>query len=194
MRKEADVAPKVHVFGRDMDVSDNLEEYVSRKTNKLDRFINDIQEAQVDLRHTKTAREAQDRYAAQITIRGKGYTLRAEERTDDIRSAFDAALEKMQRQIKRYKGKHYRGKGDGTSLAEEALAMMEMAGGEEESPEIVRRKKFFLKPMDEGEAIEQMKLLGHEDFFVFYNINTNAVNVLYRRRDNTYGLIDTEIA
>lgn len=194
MREEADVVLKVQVFGRDMDVSDKLGEYVSKKTNKLDRYINDIQDAQVDLKHAKTAREAQDRYVAQITIRGKGYTLRAEERTDDIRSAFDAALEKMQRQISRYKGKHYRGKGDGTSLAEEAMAMMEPIGEEEASPEIARRKKFFLKPMDEDEAIEQMKLLGHEDFFIFYNATTNAVNVLYRRRDSSYGLIDTEIA
>jgi putative sigma-54 modulation protein len=60
-------------------------------------------------------------------------------------------------------------------------------------PVIARRKRFTLVPMDETEAIEQMELLGHEDFFVFYNIDTNSVNVLYRRRDNTYGLIETEI-
>jgi putative sigma-54 modulation protein len=189
-----DVALKVQVFGRDMDVNEPLERYVNEKTNKLERFINDIQDAKVDLKHVKTARDAQDRYVAQITILGKGYMLRAEERTDDIRSAFDAALEKMQRQISKYKGKHYRGKGDGTSLAEDALAVMETAAEEEAPGEIVRRKKFFLKPMDEHEAQEQMELLGHENFFVFYNMNANAVNVLYRRRDNSYGLIDTEIA
>jgi putative sigma-54 modulation protein len=64
---------------------------------------------------------------------------------------------------------------------------------EVERPAIARRKQFVLTPMDEAEALEQMSLLGHEDFFVFYNARTNAVNVLYRRRDGTYGLIETEI-
>ena len=65
---------------------------------------------------------------------------------------------------------------------------------EEVEPRIVRRKQFMLHPMDEQEAIEQMGLLGHEDFFVFYNANTNSVNVLYKRRDGSYGLIEPEIA
>jgi putative sigma-54 modulation protein len=64
---------------------------------------------------------------------------------------------------------------------------------DEEAPLIVRRKHFVLTPMDEFEAIEQMQLLGHEDFFVFYNANSNAINVLYKRRDDTYGLIEPQI-
>jgi putative sigma-54 modulation protein len=68
------------------------------------------------------------------------------------------------------------------------------AAEEEETPVIERRKRFLLTPMDELEAIEQMKLLGHENFFVFFNANTSAINVLYQRRDGTYGLIEPEIA
>jgi putative sigma-54 modulation protein len=133
---------------------------------------------------------------AQITVRGKGILLRSEERSDDIFTALDAAYEKLQRQMARYKGKHQRGRGDGRSAAEvvpQAAVEDESEEGEEAEPTIVRRKHFVLAPMDEIEAIEQMGLLGHENFFVFYNANTNAVNVLYRRRDGNYGLIEPEI-
>ena len=98
----------------------------------------------------------------------------------------------MQRRIERFKGKHYRGRGDGKSAAE----VTETAVPEEESgelgPVIARRKHFPILPMNELEAIEQMLLLGHENFFIFFNPNTNAINVLYRRRDGTYGLIEPE--
>jgi len=74
----------------------------------------------------------------------------------------------------------------------EAEVAAELAA--EEEPVIARRKRFVLYPMDEYEAVEQSKLLGHEDFFIFFNMGTNSVNVLYTRRDGTYGLIDTEMA
>jgi putative sigma-54 modulation protein len=121
--------------------------------------------------------------------------LRAEERSDDIFAAFDSALDKLQRRIERYKGKRHRGRGDGVSLAEDALNILERQAQEEEEdlPRIVRRKKFTLLPMDELEAVEQSELTGHEDFYVFYNVDTDSVNVLYRRRDGSLGLIDTEL-
>ncbi len=127
---------------------------------------------------------------AQITVRGKGFILRSEERADDIFAAMDTAVEKMQRQIERYKGKHYKGRGDGKSAAE----VVEVVPPEEDTgeigPIIARRKTFRLQPMSELEAIEQMLLLGHENFFIFYNVNTNSINVLYHRRDGSYGLIE----
>jgi putative sigma-54 modulation protein len=120
--------------------------------------------------------------------------LRTEERAEDIFTAVDAAVEKMQRQMERYKGKHYRGRGDGKVAADVLVEIPEEETSEGEELTVVRRKKFMLMPMDEAEAIEQMALLGHENFFVFYNGRTNAVNVLYRRRDGSYGLIETEVA
>ena len=101
----------------------------------------------------------------------------------------------MQRQIERFKGKHYRGRGDGKSTAE--VSPIPVVVDEDETGElgvmIARRKNFALLPMDEMEALEQMQLLGHENFFLFYNANSNAVNVLYRRRDGSYGLIEPEV-
>jgi len=184
---------KVEIFAKNLDVTDRINEYVTKKVSKLDHFISGIDEARVELDFVKSARSASDRQIAQITIRGKGYILRSEERADDIFAAIDAAIEKIERQIERYKGKRARGRGDGTPAAEVVPQPSDKEEILDSEPIIVRRKHFKLIPMDEMEAIEQMALLGHEEFFVFYNANTNVINVLYRRRDGTYGLIEPEI-
>jgi putative sigma-54 modulation protein len=184
---------KVDIFTRNMEVTDRINDYVTKKVSKLDRFLMGIDEARVDLDFIKSARSASDRQVAQITIRGKGYILRSEERADDIFAAIDAALDKMQRQIERFKGKRARGRGDGTPASEVGATAPEPEEVEAMEPVIARRKHFTMVPMDEMEAIDQMILLGHEAFFVFYNANSNAINVLYRRRDGTYGLIVPEI-
>lgn len=183
---------EVEVYGRGMEITDRIDDYVAKKVGKLDRYLSGIDDARVDVAYIKSARSATDRHVAQITVRGKGFILRAEERSDDIFSALDMAVDKIQRRIARFKGKRSRGRGDGRTAAD--VAMQAILEEEEETgelgPVIARRKHFTLVPMDENEALEQMILLGHEDFFVFYNVNTNAVNVLYKRRDDTYGLIE----
>lgn len=186
------MALDVQVYGRNLEVTDRIIDYTKKKVSKLDRFLSDIDEARVDLAYIKSARSAADRQVAQITIRGRGYILRAEERSDDVFTALDSAVDKLQRQMERFKGKRQKGRGDGKSASEVIPAVLEEEGEEDQSL-IVRRKKFTLTPMDEIEALEQMKLLSHEDFFVFFNSVTNSVNVLYLRRDGLYGLIETEI-
>jgi putative sigma-54 modulation protein len=190
---EVEMTLEVEIYGRNLEITERIQEYVDKKVSKLDRYLSNIEEARVDLAYVKSARNANDRQVAQITIRGKGFILRAEERSDNIFTAIDATLSKMQRRISRYKGKRYRGRGDGRTVSEfveESIA----EEVEEEKPTIARRKRFMLHPMNEDEAVEQMALLGHEDFFVFYNAVTNGVNVLYKRRDGSYGLIEPEIA
>ena len=182
---------EVEIYGHGMDVTDRIQDYVTKKASKLDRYLNEIEETRVDLSYVKTARSAADRQVAEITARGKGFILRSEERSDDIFAAFDTAVDKMQRRMERYKGKHYRGRGTNRIGVDIALAEEEPA--EEESPVIARRKRFVLEPMNELEAVEQMTMLGHENFFVFFNADSNAINVLYRRRDGTYGLIEPEV-
>jgi len=183
---------KIDKFSRNLELTDRIEEYVDKKVGKLGRHITNVDDTRVDLTYSKSARSAVDRYVAQITIRGRGYILRAEESADDLFAAIDAAVDKMQRQIERYKGKRQRGRGDGTPASQVVPELTE-AEPVDESESIVRRKTFTLTPMDELEAIEQMKLLGHDEFFVFYNISTNAINVLYTRRDGTYGLIEPKL-
>ncbi len=189
------MALEVAIFPKNMDLTDRISGYINTKISKLDRFLGDIEETRVDLAYLKSARNPSDRQVAQITIRGRGYILRTEERSDDIFTAVDLALEKMQRKIERFKGKRVRGRGDGTPAAAVAPEVVPAAAEEvEEAPVIARHKTFQLVPMDEMEAIEQMSRLGHENFFVFFNGNTNSVNVLYRRRDGTYGLIEPTLA
>jgi putative sigma-54 modulation protein len=184
---------RVEISTHNIDLSKRLEDYITKKAEKLDRHLEVLEEAKVDLTFEKTARSPTDRQIAQLTVRGKGVLLRAEERTDDIFAAFDTALERLIRQMERYKGRHYRGRGDGRSLADVPGEVVEAEPGEP-GEVISRRKSFRLTPMDEFEAVEQMQLLGHDDFFVFLDATTQQVRVLYRRRDGTLGLIETEVA
>jgi len=190
------MSPKLEVQAHNMEVTDRIRDYVTKKTQKLERFLPAIEETRVELTHAKTSRSAADRYAAQITVRGKNLLLRAEERDVDVRAAFDVALDKMERQIRRFKGKRYRGRGDGRSAAEVVEQVEDVEEEEfevEETTTVVRRKKFVLLPMNEAEAIEQMQLLGHDNFFIFFDAEANKIKVLYRRRDGDFGLIEPEI-
>lgn len=188
------MSPKLEVQARNMEVTDRIREYVTKKTKKLERFLPAIEEIRVELTHDKTSRSAADRYTTQITVRGKNLLLRAEEREGDVRAAFDVALDKMERQIRRFKGKRYHGRGDGRSAAEVVEPIDDYEEfDEEEGVTVVRRKKFILLPMNEAEAIEQMQLLGHDNFFIFFDAEANKIKVLYRRRDGDFGLIEPEI-
>lgn len=180
---------KIIIQGQNVEITDRLRGYVEKKVNRLARYLPTIDEARMELRVHHT-RSAQDRQVAELTVRTRGTILRAEERSGDLSASIDAVLDKMYRQIMRYKGKRYHGRGR-VRQAEEPLEEMELS--EEERPHIARVKRFPTPPMDEEEAIEQMELLGH-DFFVFLNAESGEINVLYRRRDGNYGLIIPEPA
>jgi putative sigma-54 modulation protein len=185
------MAIEVEVYARNIEINDQLKEYVIKKASKLDHYLNEIEHVKVDLSFIKSARSAKDRNVAQITVRGHRALLRVEERGDDITAAFDTAVDKMQRQLDRYKGKHFRGRGDGRSASDVVPVPTEAIA--EVAQVIARRKTFDLIPMSGDEALEQMKLLGHDNFFIFFNVETNSINVLYHRRDGTYGLIEPKI-
>ncbi len=182
---------KIMITVKNMELTDRIRDYVDKKTPRLERLLPDIESVKFDLSYAKNARNRSDRYIAQITIAGKGFVLRTEERDVDLLAAIDKAVDKMQRQIERFKGKRTRGRGDGIPASE--VTPVPAENEPEQKTAIVRRKTFTLVPMDENEAIEQMALLDHEDFFIFYNVNTNSINVLYQRRDGDYGLIEPKI-
>jgi putative sigma-54 modulation protein len=183
----------VQIHSRDLPVTPKLREYIEKKVSRLDHYLPTLTEARVDLAEIKSARSAADREVAQLTVWTRGVVLRAEESKDDMFAAVDAVLDKMHRQIERYKGKHWRNRHNGAGI--EALVEPEVADTlteVEPLPIVVRRKSFTLTPMNETEALEQMSLVGHETFFVFYNSDSNRVNVLYRRKDGDFGLIDPD--
>ncbi len=181
------MSAEIEIHTKNLELTDRLQDYIDKKVPKLTRYIQGILSTRVDLKHEPSARNAQHRYVAQITVRGKRFILRAEERSDDIFTALNAALDNVQRRIRRYKERYYRDRGEETRAAE-------YAPPEEETEQhaIVRRKHFAMSPMDENEAIEQMEMLGH-NFFIFFNAETNNINVIYKRRDGSYGLIEPEL-
>ena len=177
---------EVSIFARNMEVTPRLREHVELKVGKLDRYLPWIEEARVDLT-VESTRSAAHRQVAQLTVRVPGTILRAEERTQDMFASIDVVLDKMYRQIARYKGKRR----DRWHAAAEALPIEEPA--EETEGEIVRVKRFEVRPMAPQEAIEQMELLGHR-FYIFLNADENAINVVYKRDDGNYGLLQPEFA
>jgi putative sigma-54 modulation protein len=179
------------IHGQNVDITPRLQSYVERKVERLDRYLPNIVEVQVDLEEEKSSRN-NDRQIAQITLRhARGSILRAEERTTDMFVAVDAVVDKMYRQIERYKGKRKRRATQPEDFVGYETAV-EIPEAEIPGGQIIRRKQFSIIPMYEEEAIEQMELLDH-DFYVFVNAETNSVNVLYRRRNDDYGLLVPEI-
>ncbi|MFZ2358146.1 MAG: ribosome-associated translation inhibitor RaiA [Anaerolineae bacterium] len=188
------------IKGRNVEVNDRLREYVEKKIGKMTKFLPDVQEIRVELAEEKS-RKTSERQVVQVTMRSNGTLLRAEERNSDIYAAIDAVADKLNGQINRFKGKRRRKMERAQVAAVEALeteyisAAMEPVADDEDLFEgrIVRTKRFSMLPMGEEEAIDQMELLGH-DFFVFYNVNSDSINVLYRRSDGNYGLLQPELA
>jgi putative sigma-54 modulation protein len=173
----------IQLFARNLEITPRLQKYVEKKVRKLDRYLSEIDEVRVDLAVENT-RSSAHRQVAQMTVRTRGTMLRSEERAADMFAAIDAALDKMRRQVSRYKKRRL----DRWQRAEE-----EALHEEEVQPvEIVRVKRFEVLPMTPAEAIEQMELLGHQ-FFVFLDAEEGALKVAYRRRDETYGLLVPEV-
>jgi putative sigma-54 modulation protein len=182
---------ELFIKGKNVEVTDRLRDYVEKKIGKLDRYLPTIGEVWVEL-STEAAKAAQDRQVCQVTVRSNGTILRAEERSDDMFTSIDTVLNKMYRQIARYKGKR-KNRWRGTSATPEPLPVqLEEEYEEEEASSIVRFKRFPMIPMIPDEAVEQMELLGH-DFFVFFNADEGQINVLYRRKDGNYGVLQPEL-
>jgi putative sigma-54 modulation protein len=173
------------VTGKNMDVPDRLDDYVRRKIGKLERYLNDPAEAQVELSEEST-KNVQQRQVVQVTIFKNGTIMRGEERAADMAVAIDAVVDKLERQIKRYKEKNVAKKRRAQSVGEEVETSLLP-----EEPRIVRVKRFPVPPMSEEEAIDQMELLGHS-FFVFHNQTSGKLNVVYKREDGNFGLLEPE--
>jgi putative sigma-54 modulation protein len=183
------------VKSRNGKVTEGQRAYIEGKLGKLERYLDRISKVTVEVSEEQRRNEGVV-HRAQVTLVGEhGILLRAEQRAADIHAAIDEVHDTLQRQIKRYKDKHWRrGKlrrqgGEIVSLAPEVEATA--LETEEHTPRIVRTKEFQVKPMFSDEAVEQMELLGH-NFFVFRDAETNQINVLYRRDDGNYGLIVPE--
>ena len=179
-----------------LELTDRLQDYVEKKTGRLDRYMPNLVEVSVDLSE-QHAKNVNERQIAQITVRDqRGTILRAEERSSDIFTSVDVVIDKLYRQMSRYRGKMKRRHRKGGRIEVEELFTADPLpiddSIEDDEVKIARRKRFLAEPMMVEEAADQMELLGH-DFFVFYNSEEGGINVIYKRRDDSYGLLLPEL-
>lgn len=179
--KELDTMRYV-ITGRNIEVTEGLKAAVQEKIGKLEKYFSRDTEVHVTLSVEK------DRQKIEVTIPVKGTIIRSEQVSSDMYVSIDLVEEIIERQLKKYKNKIIDKKQSRESFTDEYI---EQDFAEDDTIKIIRTKKFGGKPMDPEEACIQMELLGH-NFFVFNNSQTNEVNVVYKRKGNTYGLIEPE--
>jgi putative sigma-54 modulation protein len=172
------------VKGRNLEVSDAIRSYAEEKLAKIDRQLADPR-VELELALERNPSIA-DNHVAEATIWTDGPVLRAREASSDIRASIDQLVEKLERQVTRYR-KQARSRRRRASRANGPVETVPVIA-DEEGPLIVKTKQFIVKPLSPEDAVLQLELIGH-DFFVFRNADTSEINVVYRRRDGNYGLI-----
>ena len=181
---------RLQVKGKNVEVSEAIRTYAEEKLGRLDRQLADPTRVELELAVEKNPSISAN-HVAEATVWTKGPVLRAKEASSDMRASIDLLVDKLERQVSRYREKRQdRRHGDphrngGHGAAEAATYRKTNEGG----PVIVKTKQFSLHPMSAEEAVNQLELVGH-DFFVFRNEESNEINVIYRRNDGGYGLIE----
>ena len=177
----------IQFVGKNVEITDALREVTEKKLNKLEKYFEKPIEGNVTFstqRNNKTI---------EVTINLPGTIIRAEETSDDMYASIDKSIDILERQIRKYKTKLQKKYKEGQTIRFENVAPYnnEETKEDPDKPTIVRRKKFFIKPMNYEEAVLQMELLGH-NFFVFRSDVTDEISVIYKRKDGNYGLIEPE--
>ncbi len=172
---------------RHMETSGALKSYVEEKLERVQKYIDEPIVAQVFLSVEKI------RHTAEITLTAKGITIKASEETNDMYAAVDTVLDKIERQLRRYKEKikEHKPAGDNEERKVKKSVVEAESLGVKNEPVIIKSKTFSIKPMSVEEAVMQMDLL-HKDFLVYTDASTEDINVIYRRKDGNYGLIEPQ--
>lgn len=186
----------IKIHGRNVDISNDIQSYLDKKFNRLSRHLPQMMDATAEIKRT-SSRAGEDRIAVQITLTVKGQVLRAQRRGSTVREAVDTAVDVMDRQIRRYKGRRYRSNQQRKSLRDIPDGLVPEPDEEVPSPDemedmpikVVRRKRFPMVSMTVDDAIAEMELLNHS-FYLFRNVETGSYSVVYQREDGDYGLID----
>lgn len=167
------------VRGEKIEVTDSLRDYVINKLDRMVKYFDEPDKVNVKVLFSVRGREQK----VEITINNKKFDLRSEVSHSDLYAAIDLAIDKLESQMRKYKSKLM-------SKSRIEIVYDDEVVDDEPITDVVKRKKVYLKPMDEEEAILQMEFLGHT-FFIYRDINSEKVNVLYKRFDGTYGVIET---
>ena len=178
---------QITINARNLAMTDALRRYAQEKVTRLEKFVDQIASAHIILSIQK------HRQIAEVTLRVRDLTIRGEETSSDLYSAIDLVADKIECQILRYKERiveHF-GRGSGRPRSKDDMSSDEAEPLAGDGPSIVKTKRFAMKPLSPDEAAVQMSLIGHS-FFMFRNALTQEVNVLYRRQDGDFGLIEPE--
>ncbi|MDD2494085.1 MAG: ribosome-associated translation inhibitor RaiA [Tissierellia bacterium] len=175
---------KINIYGKNMQLTDALKEATEKKIKRLDKFFQQNIEAKVVLSVEKKVQKVE------VTIPFNGRIVRVEESSDDMYNSIDEAVESLEQQIRKHKTKLQNKRHANESIKFENIEPLE--NDEIEEYKVVKTKRFAIKPMNIEEAILQMDLLKH-NFFVFLNADSEEVNVVYKRKDKNYGLIEPEL-
>ena len=186
----------IKIHGRNVEISDDIQGYVDRKFNRLSRHLPQMMDATAEIKRT-SSRAGDDRIAVQFTLTVKGQVLRAQRRGSTVKEAVDTAVDVMDRQIRRYKGRRYRSNQQRKSLRDLPDSMAPEQDEEAPAPDemedmpikVVRRKRFPMVSMTVDDAIAEMELLNHS-FYLFRSVETGSYSVVYQREDGDYGLIE----
>ena len=186
----------IKIHGRNVEITNDVQSYVDKKFSRLVRHLPQMLDANAEIRRT-SSRSGGDRFAVQLTLMVKGHVLRAQRRGSTVSEAVDTAVDVMDRQIRRYKGRRYRSNQQRTSLRDLPDGLAPEPDEETPSPDemedmpikVVRRKRFPMIGMTVDDAIAEMELLNHS-FYLFRSVETGAYSVVYRREDGDYGLIE----
>ena len=175
---------KINITGKNFTTYKRLEDTIDKKFQKLGKYFSD------DITINVVLSQERGKDKIEVTINAKGTVFRAEEVAVDVYEGIDKAVDKLSRQMAKYKGKLQKRYNDNKSLRFENIPEVE-EDEEIEEVKIVKTKKFELQPMEVEEAIIRMEMLGH-DFFVFLDMETDSVNIVYSRKDGNYGLLETK--
>ena len=178
---------RLQVKGKNVEVSDTIRRYAEEKMRKLSRQLHDLAEVELELRVEKNPSIAANQ-VAELTVRTKGPTLRVTQASTDMKASIDQLTDKLLRQVEHYRAKRSRRQVRGNGVQPGGSMSIP---DDESGPKIVKTKQFAVKPMSAEEAALQLDLVGH-DFFVFRSDDSGDVNVIYRRRDGGYGLIEPQ--
>ena len=175
---------KFNIHGKKLEVTDSIKEYIESKIGKLDKYFDNPE----NITATVSIKIVGKKQVVEVTINTHSFVIRGEESNDDLYASIDLVSDKIERQIRKNKTRMHK------KINKEKIKDFNLSyddNAEEKSDIIVKRKVIETKPMDEEEAILQMELLGH-DFFVFKNANTDKFNILYKRKNGDYGIIETK--
>ncbi|MCX5993168.1 MAG: ribosome-associated translation inhibitor RaiA [Chloroflexi bacterium] len=181
---------EIKIAARNMKLQEDERDYAEKKLGRLFKYLNSISSIKLELTEEKT-KSRQPVFGAQVTVNVNGFLMRGEQKDENVRAAIDAVTDVMERLIDKFKKRYSTNKSKAHETirtpAEEDVPQIE------QSQYVYKRKRFIVKPMTAEQAVEQMDFLGH-DFFLFVSDVDNSINVVYRRKDGKYGLIQPEFA